>query len=122
MADEPIGYRNPPKQTRFQPGESGNPGGRPKRPANLRADFEAELAAVRNKDGAVDTNQRAFTRAVVRAAIDGEPWAANIVMSLSRLPPAENDGALNPADQAVLDDIVEREIQRRAKSADDANE
>lgn len=27
-----VGYRNPPKETRFKPGQSGNPKGRPKRP------------------------------------------------------------------------------------------
>ena len=30
-ADKPIGYGNPPDHTKFQPGKSGNPNGRPKR-------------------------------------------------------------------------------------------
>lgn len=29
-ADKPIGYGNPPDHTKFQPGKSGNPNGRPK--------------------------------------------------------------------------------------------
>jgi hypothetical protein len=29
-ADKPIGYGNPPDHTKFQPGKSGNPHGRPK--------------------------------------------------------------------------------------------
>jgi Family of unknown function (DUF5681) len=28
-ADNRVGYRRPPKHSRFQPGQSGNPGGRP---------------------------------------------------------------------------------------------
>jgi hypothetical protein len=31
MADDKVGYRRPPKQSRFKPGVSGNPKGRPKR-------------------------------------------------------------------------------------------
>lgn len=29
--DFPIGYMNPPRETRFKPGQSGNPSGRPKK-------------------------------------------------------------------------------------------
>jgi hypothetical protein len=29
-AEERVGYRRPPKRSRFQPGQSGNPGGRPR--------------------------------------------------------------------------------------------
>ena len=28
--DEPVGYRQPPKHSRFKPGQSGNPRGRPR--------------------------------------------------------------------------------------------
>ena len=30
-SDFPIGYKNPPRETRFKPGQSGNPSGRPKK-------------------------------------------------------------------------------------------
>ena len=30
-SDFPIGYKKPPLETRFKPGQSGNPSGRPKK-------------------------------------------------------------------------------------------
>ena len=30
-SDFPVGYKKPPHETRFKPGQSGNPGGRPKK-------------------------------------------------------------------------------------------
>ena len=38
-----VGYRKPPKATRFKPGQSGNPKGRPKGSPNLAADLSTEL-------------------------------------------------------------------------------
>jgi hypothetical protein len=38
-----VGYRKPPKATRFKPGQSGNPKGRPKGSPNLASDLSAEL-------------------------------------------------------------------------------
>lgn len=35
-SDNPVGYRSPPVHTRFKPGESGNPKGRPKGAAGLK--------------------------------------------------------------------------------------
>ena len=40
LEDEPVGYRRPPKATRFRKGQSGNPGGRPK--ARCAAEIDAE--------------------------------------------------------------------------------
>ena len=41
--DYEIGYRKPPKNTRFKPGKSGNPKGRPKGSKNFRTDAKAVL-------------------------------------------------------------------------------
>ena len=42
--DYEVGYRKPPKHTRFKPGRSGNPRGRAKETRNLRTDLVDELA------------------------------------------------------------------------------
>ena len=41
--DGAVGYGQPPKETRFQPGQSGNPRGRPKGSKNLKTIVEVVL-------------------------------------------------------------------------------
>jgi chorismate synthase len=36
--DSPVGYKRPPVHSRFQKGQSGNPGGRPKKEADFMED------------------------------------------------------------------------------------
>jgi len=44
MRDEqPVGYGNPPKESRFKKGQSGNRRGRPKGSKNLKTDLTEEL-------------------------------------------------------------------------------
>ena len=43
-ADNAVGYGRPPRHTRFQPGRSGNPKGRPKGSKNFSTLFSEELA------------------------------------------------------------------------------
>ena len=40
--DDRVGYRRPPRNTRFAKGKSGNPAGRPKLPAEMRQMFRAK--------------------------------------------------------------------------------
>jgi hypothetical protein len=43
---EPAGYRRPPKSGQFKKGQSGNPGGRPKRSGPIDIDFDQHLEEV----------------------------------------------------------------------------
>jgi hypothetical protein len=115
--DDPVGYGKPPPNKQFRPGQSGNPGGRPKRQPSLLADLDAELAeSCPVKDGHREltvSKQRAFAKTVVSAAIRGEAWAANALIALVRAPPANSDETASPVDQELLDRFIEREIKRR---------
>ena len=43
--DFKVGYKSPPQHSRFQPGRSGNPGGKQKAVCNLSGDDERTLEA-----------------------------------------------------------------------------
>jgi hypothetical protein len=43
-SDNEVGFRKPPKHSRFKKGQSGNPRGRPKATRNLKTDLMEELS------------------------------------------------------------------------------
>jgi hypothetical protein len=81
-AGETVGYGNPPRHTQFRPGQSGNPGGRPKQHGSL---FDA-LIDVLEGDVALDGEEallqgyEAVARALVKRAIEGDGRAAQILL------------------------------------------
>ena len=81
----PVGYRKPPKRTRFQPGQSGNPRGRPKGTKNLKTDLMEELGekiVIREGDRSQKVSkQRALLKSVVNRAIKGDARAIGIALS-----------------------------------------
>jgi len=81
-----VGYGRPPKETRFRPGRSGNPRGRPKKPKSIRERFERELArkvAVR-EDGRVKKIPKIdlWVRRVIADAIKGAHQASRILIEM----------------------------------------
>lgn len=80
-----VGYAKPPRQTRFRPGVSGNPSGRPKKPPNIRSELNRVLAQETSiHDGAREFRvsiRTAIARKIVELAMDGDPKAIALVMS-----------------------------------------
>jgi hypothetical protein len=65
-----TGYRNPPIETRFPPGVSGNRRGRPKRVRSLVTDVLQGMKATAVHDGRKMSHQRAIAKNIVKAAVD----------------------------------------------------
>src|SRR4051794_36439846 len=113
--EQQVGYRRPPRETRFRPGQSGNPSGKKR---GLRT-LAAELQDILNEqitfaeNGAVKTmsRQKALASSLVSAAIAGDLRATAIVMShVSRESPKTHD-----ADTDDDFEAVQAHRERRAK-------
>ena len=119
------GYKRPPAATQFQPGQSGNPAGRPKRKPTFRVALLTELATAMpgtNPEHARSKLQ-ALVRTLVDAAIAGNARAQSVVVgALARMGDPEESEApsLTPDDQQILDAYVGGELQRRAAETNSA--
>lgn len=119
-----VGYGRPPVGTRFKPGQSGNPAGRPKRAPSFRAELLEELAEfIPGAEGHSITKQRAVIRTLVHSAIGGNLRALGVLVGfLARIGTPEDKGDAQPTDedQQILDDYLDRELKRRAIDHEDA--
>ena len=125
--DKPVGYKCPPLSTRFKPGHSGNPSGRPKKPKSLKAELIEELAEFTNvsEDGhpLQVSKSRAIAKSLVRAAVDGNMRATTALLSLFARDPLDADQTdeTTPEERAVLDEYFDREVRRR-RAAESSSE
>lgn len=112
-----VGYKSPPKHTRWKKGQSGNPSGRAKGQRNIKTDLAAELReVVQISEGGVPrriTKQRALLKALAARAIGGDSRAANLILNLMmRLLETEAevhiDAPLGSDDEALLNAFLAR--------------
>jgi hypothetical protein len=103
-----VGYRSPPREHRFQPGQSGNPAGRPKASPTFAADLRDELAEiVAVPDGvtrAAVTKQRLIIQRLLREVIAGDLRAITTIVNTSARASAQDDAADEPTaeDRAIV--------------------
>lgn len=124
-----VGYRKPPKHTRFKPGESGNKKGRPKGHRNFKTDLLEELQEKitireRGKTKKV-TRQRAYVKKLFNDAMGNNARGSNLMLSaIARFHEPEAldldvQSELSNDDQAILDDF-KRRLRKQIESDQDA--
>jgi hypothetical protein len=101
-----VGYRQPPKATRFKSGETGNPKGRPAGSRNLASDLSAELSErVSVREGGQTqrlTKQRALIKSLMAKALQGDVRATSAILGLYARVIGETSGDEGPLDEADL--------------------
>jgi hypothetical protein len=126
--DDGVGYKRPPENTRFTPGQSGNPKGRPRHLRNLKAEFVDELGErIRIREGDREkkiSKQRAVVKALVAAAIKGNIRATTALVAFcshafGNEPEHHPSQSTAPDDLEILTEYVNREVRRRAASGGD---
>lgn len=84
--EEGVGYGKPPKSTRFKPGQSGNPRGRPKGARGLRNELKAELdefvTITENGKSRRIRKRRLILKALAAKAAKGDVRAASQIVAL----------------------------------------
>jgi hypothetical protein len=115
--DNAGGYKRPPRGSRFKPGRSGNPKGRPKGARNLKTDLTAlmkQRVAIR-EDGELRhvSRQEAMLLSLFEKAVRGDVKAsAQIFAMLMKLdnqgaPPSE-PAAVTDNDRAIVEGFFRR--------------
>ena len=113
-----IGYSKPPKHTRFKPGQSGNPRGRPKAEKSLGAALNDALKAKvklrgNGKERGVSSRDAYFIR-VVRDAIQGNAAAQRLLLALmERFLPINAAAPAENAEDARAEVVEKIELMRK---------
>ena len=124
-SDKGVGYRRPPLHSRFKPGQSGNPRGRPKGSLNFATDLKNTLLApVALNDGGRArrvTTQKAALLRLREKALNGDVKALDkllsYAMTMSGSSAEDTPNSPSGEDQAILD-AFRQEILAEASAAD----
>ncbi len=127
-----VGYGKPPKSTRFKPGKSGNPNGRPKGSRNFATDLRDVLEMpVPISEGGKRTTMSTQKAALMRLrekALKGDHRALERLLTLALAHDPGEDSKieqprLSPEDQAILAGVLKRNgIKRSAETVGDDDE
>ena len=116
-ADNAVGYGRPPRHTRFLPGRSGNPKGRPKGSKNFSTLFSEELAQpvtlTENGKRRRMPKWKALAKQVINKALNNDPKAAALVFDQIRRSEGSAEGPVaievnQPENKLVMESIIRR--------------
>jgi hypothetical protein len=126
-----VGFRKPPKNTRFQKGQSGNPQGRPKGSRNLATVLERTLRerVVINENGTrrIVTKLEAAVKQLVNKAASGDLAAMRQLSCLANSAEVEatadqNKSTLEEADQKIVNRLLKKLQESNVEEKDGTNE
>jgi Family of unknown function (DUF5681) len=116
--DYPVGYKKPPPATRFKPGQSGNPKGRPKGAKNfstaIQAELDTHIVATENGRRRKITKRAAVAKQLVNKAVSGDqkaiPLLFNECRQIEDQPLAGSAESVfdRPEDHSVMESIKRR--------------
>ena len=131
-SDYEVGYGKPPRHTRFQPGRSGNPRGRPKGTNNLKTDLMEELdEKILVREGEQSrrvSKQRAVVKTLVARTLKGDARAAGLLITLMMRLSDTGEGApevaepLHDDEHEILQEFEDRVRRDEASAATDPSE
>jgi hypothetical protein len=115
--DYEVGYGRPPRHTRFEPGRSGNPRGRPGGSKNLSSLLSEALnepvIVVENGRRRKITKRRAIIKQLVNRSAKGDWRGTKILLDIiqdieRRTEPNPPETSFDPADEKVLAQLKAR--------------
>jgi len=122
--DYQVGHRKPPRETRFQKGQSGNPRGRAPGAKNLKSvlsDALSELVIV-NENGRRRkiSKRQAITKQLVNQAAKGDWRAAKLVFDIEGQsePASPETSSFTAADEKVIEQLKVR-LHGKKRESDD---
>ncbi len=121
--EDAIGYGRPPRHKRFQPGQSGNPKGRPEGAKSLSAALLSELAKlVVVTEGGKRKKLRkgeALIKQLLNRALNNDPKAASLILAEARRMEAPEEKAAAAEVLRADDKLVMKNIIRRIRLAEE---
>jgi hypothetical protein len=108
--DDKVGYKKPPKSTRFKPGLSGNPKGRPKKNKNFEQEvkdiFGTKIQVTRNGKKAWVTKRYALLEQLVNGAIGKNTTLMRMAIPLLRIADNVPELEVLPEDKKALEKLL----------------
>lgn len=119
--DDKVGYCKPPKHSRFKPGQSGNPRGRPRKNRSIEAMIKRELdQTVVLKEGGREirlSKREALIKQLVNRAISGDQKPMQLVLAH-----LEKNKDIEPFTATEADDAELLKALGSASTGDDIDE
>jgi hypothetical protein len=124
--DDPVGYKRPPKRSRFQRGKSGNPRGRSKGATSFKTDLAAEMReriTLRDKNGRPIkiTKQRALIKKLFSSALQNEKGSITALLACMRYFGTGNEEPVTETADLEDIDMIKEYLERTEARVKHAN-